>query len=187
MLNLSTFKLIERISTLIRAEERRKYAALGLQPIHVHVLDYLNNCNSYSNTAAAITEFFGLTKGSVSQTLQVLERKGYVEKHLDSEDGRVTHLCLTSKGEEVLVFTSNDDIVEQAQHAVNAKQYKTLDEALRMTLFALQRNGHAKSFGSCNTCIHFNIEDNHYICSVTHLPVYRIETHKICREHVAAA
>lgn len=186
MQKLTTFKLIERISTLVRAEERKKYAALGLQPIHIQVLDYLSACNSYSNTAVGITEYFGLTKGTVSQTLQVLERKGYIEKYLDEEDARVTHLVLSKSGEDLLEEASHDDIFVQAQQAVLSKQYKTLDDALRMTLFTLQKNCDAKSFGSCSSCINFNIEDNHYICTETRLPVWQIETDKICREHRTA-
>lgn len=186
-MQLSTFKLIERIGTLVRAEERKKYAALGLQPIHVQVLDYLNECNSYSNTAVGITEYFGLTKGTVSQTLQVLERKGYIEKYHDEEDARVTHLVLSKNGETLLEDASNDDAFEQAQQAVLSKQYKTLDDALRMTLFTLQRKCDVKTFGSCDSCINFNVEDNHYICTETRLPVWQLETQKICREHRFAA
>lgn len=187
MQKLSTFKLIERISTLVRAEERKKYAALGLQPIHIQVLDYLSACNSYSNTAVGITEYFGLTKGTVSQTLQVLERKGYIEKFADEEDSRVTHLMLSKNGEALLEEANHDDIFEQAQQAVLAKQYASLDEALKMTLFTLQKGCDVKSFGACETCVNFNVADNHYICSETNLPVWQIETHKICRAHRFAA
>ncbi|MDD5216331.1 MAG: MarR family winged helix-turn-helix transcriptional regulator [Methylococcales bacterium] len=187
MQNLSTFKLIERISTIVRAEERKKYAALGLQPIHIQVLDYLSACNSYSNTAVGITEYFGLTKGTVSQTLQVLERKGYLEKEIDDEDARVTHLLLSKNGEKLLEEANHDDIFEQAQQAVLSKQYASLDDALKMTLFTLQKGCDVKSFGSCDSCINFNVEDNHYICTETNLPVWQIETHKICREHRFAA
>ena len=184
MQNLSTFKLIERISTLIRAEERKKHATLGLQPIHIQVLDYLNDCNSYSNTAVGLTEYFGLTKGTVSQTLQVLERKGYIEKQLDEEDARVTHLLLSKNGELLLKNANNDDVFNKAQQAVLSKQYATLDDALRMTLFTLQKSCDIKSFGSCDdSCVHFKVEENHYTCRKTRLPVWQIETHKICREH----
>ncbi len=186
MQNLSTFKLIERISTLIRAEERKKYAALGLQPVHIQVLDYLSACNSYSNTAVGVTEYFGLTKGTVSQTLQVLERKGYIEKHIDDEDARVTHLMLSKSGY-LLLENTNDDIFNQAQQAVLSKQYDNLDDALRMTLSTLQQSCDTKSFGSCDSCVNFNVEENHYICIETGLPVWQIETHKICREHRLAA
>lgn len=187
MQNLSTFKLIERISTLVRAEERKKYATLGLQPIHMQVLGYLNECNSYSNTAVGVTEYFGLTKGTVSQTLQVLERKGYLDKQVDTEDARVTHLTLSKSGELLLESANDDDVFNRAQQAVLSKQYTTLDDALTMTLLSLQRGCDTKSFGSCSSCVNFDIEDNHYICTETRLPVWQIETHKICREHRLAA
>ncbi|MSR17383.1 MAG: MarR family transcriptional regulator [Methylococcaceae bacterium] len=188
MQNLSTFKLIERISTLIRAEERKKYAILGLQPVHIQVLDYLSTCNSYSNTAVGVTEYFGLTKGTVSQTLQVLERKGYIEKHLDEEDARVTHLMLSKSGGLLLLENTNDDdVFNQAQQAVFSKQYDSLDDALRITLLTLQKSSGTKSFGSCDSCMNFNVEENHYICTATRLPVWQIEAYKICREHRLAA
>ena len=153
----------------------------------MQVLDYLSSCNSYSNTAVGMTEYFGLTKGTVSQSLQVLERKGYIEKQIDEEDARVTHLTLSKNGELLLEKANNDDVFDQAQQAVLSKQYANLDEALRMTLFTLQKGCDAKSFGSCDSCINFDVEDNHYLCSATRLPVYQIETHKICREHRLAA
>jgi len=48
MQELTTLKLIERISTLLRAEQRKKYSALGLQPLHIQTLDYLASCNRFS-------------------------------------------------------------------------------------------------------------------------------------------
>lgn len=186
MQNLNTYKLIERISTLRRAEERRKYTALGLQPIHVQVLDFLNACNSYSNTAASVTEYFGLTKGTVSQTLQVLERKGYIEKQPDTEDGRIIHLILSAEGLQVLTELTGEDFLAQAEQSVLAKKFTSLTEALTAILMALQKANKVKSFGTCDSCANFDIEDNHYLCAETRLPLFQAETHKICREHVPA-
>lgn len=186
MKNLNTFKLIERISTLVRAEERKKLAALGLQPIHIQVLDYLNSCNSYSNTAAAITEYFGLTKGTVSQSLQVLERRELLEKIQDSEDARIIHLNLTVKGNELLALVHADDVFALAEQAVQNQQFNSIDNALLAALESLQKTHNAPSFGSCDTCINFDVEDNHYLCSVTRLPLFQAETDKICREHIPA-
>ncbi len=102
MQELTTLKLIERISTLLRAEQRKKYSALGLQPVHVQTLDYLANCNRFSDTPAAVTDYMGLTKGTVSQTLQVLERKGYLEKIQDLIDKRIVHLKILPWGQQLL-------------------------------------------------------------------------------------
>lgn len=41
---LTNFKLIERIGNLLRSEQRKQYAAIGLQPIHGQVLESLASC-----------------------------------------------------------------------------------------------------------------------------------------------
>ena len=41
----------------------------------VLVLFYLNQANRFSNTPQALTEYLGLTKGTVSQTVLVLESR----------------------------------------------------------------------------------------------------------------
>lgn len=185
MTHLNTFKLIERISTLVRAEDRKKLAAFGLQPIHIQVLDYLVSCNSYSNTAAAITEYFGLTKGTVSQSLQVLERRNFLAKTQDIEDARIIHLTLTEEGLQLLEQVHADDIFVKAEQAVQNMQFNSIDSALLAALETLQKSHNTRSFGSCATCINFDVEDNHYLCSITSLPLFQAETEKICREHIA--
>jgi len=187
MKNLNTFKLIERISTLVRAEERKKLAAFGLQPIHIQVLDYLASCNSYSNTASAITEYFGLTKGTVSQSLQVLERRVFLAKTQDPEDARIIHLTLTPEGIKLLERVHSDDVFAQAEQAVQNQQFSTIDKALLAALETLQKTHNAPSFGSCDTCVNFDVEDNHYLCCITRLPLFQAETDKICREHIPSA
>jgi len=186
MQTLSTHKLIERISTLMRAEERKKFSALGLQPIHIQVLDFLNSCNSYSNTAASVTEYFSLTKGTVSQTLQVLERKGYLDRTQDMEDGRIIHLTLTAPGLELLTDMNTNDFLAQAEQSVLSKKFSSLAEALSVMLLSLQRANNCKTFGTCDSCANFDIEENHYLCAATRLPLLQAETHKICREHIPA-
>ncbi|MGZ8137529.1 MAG: MarR family winged helix-turn-helix transcriptional regulator, partial [Methylococcaceae bacterium] len=127
MQDLNTFRLIERISNLLRSEERKKYAAIGLQPVHVQVLDYLSTCNRFSDTPASLAEYLGLTKGTVSQSLQVLERKGYVEKRQDSVDGRVVHLTLSAVGAQLLDEIKPLDVFAQAQQALSLHKFTTIE------------------------------------------------------------
>ena len=75
MKTVNLFESIERMAALMRAEERRRCAECGLQPVHLQVLDYLLICNQYSNTPAAVSKYLGMTRGTVSQTLLLLEKK----------------------------------------------------------------------------------------------------------------
>ncbi|MGZ8189938.1 MAG: MarR family winged helix-turn-helix transcriptional regulator [Methylococcaceae bacterium] len=186
MQDLNVFRLIERISNLLRSEERKKYAAIGLQPVHVQVLDFLATCNKFSDTPASVAEYLGLTKGTVSQSLQVLERKGYVEKSQDSEDGRVVHLALSAVGTKLLEEIKPLDVFAQAQHAVSSQRFTNIEAALNSILSELQKANNAKSFGVCSSCVNFVQLDDHYLCNLTQLPLSQFDAKKICREHVFA-
>jgi len=186
MQDLNTFRLIERISNLLRSEERKKYAAIGLQPVHVQVLDYLATCNRFSDTPASVADYLGLTKGTVSQSLQVLERKGYIEKRQDKLDGRVVHLALSDSGNELLNDVKPLDVFEQAQQAVASKQYTSIEASLSAMLAELQKANNAKSFGVCHSCVNFVQLQENYLCNLTQLPLSQFDAKKICREHVLA-
>jgi DNA-binding MarR family transcriptional regulator len=183
MQELETFKLIERISSLLRSEERRKYAAIGLQPVHGQVLEYLAKCNKYSNTHAAVAEYLGLTKGTVSQTIQILERKHYIEKNTDPTDGRVVHLSLTESGTQLIDELKPLDVFKQAETKVSRHEFDTIGQALQTTLGVLQKVNHSKSFGLCRTCRYFSVAENHYLCGLTEQALDRDDTEKICRDH----
>lgn len=183
MHELDTLKLIERISTLIRSEERKRYAAIGLQPVHGQVLEYLSKCNRHSDTPASVTEFLGSTKGTVSQSIQVLERKNYIVKEPDAEDRRVVHLKLTDAGQELIKSLKPQDFFAAAEQQVASQEFDSISSALSVTLSALQKANDSKSFGLCRTCSYFTEVDNHFHCSLTQLPLEQPDTQKICREH----
>ena len=184
MHELNTFKLIERIGTLLRSEERKKYAVIGLQPVHGQVLEYLEKCNKHSNTPAAVTEYLGATKGTVSQSIQVLERKNTIKKVPDPEDRRVVHLLLTETGRKLIENLKPLDIFMQAEQQISEQEFDSIGDALNRALIALQKSNHSKSFGLCKTCCYLVEQDYHYHCELTQLPLTQADTDTICREHL---
>lgn len=185
MQELTTLKLIERISTLLRAEQRKKYSALGLQPVHIQTLDYLASCNRFSDTPAAVTDYLGLTKGTVSQTLQVLERKGYLEKQQDAADKRSVHLKILPPGQKLLKSITPFDVFIKAEQAIANKQFDSISAALYEALVALQNVNGTSSFGQCKNCITFSEENDHYYCLLMQQPLDQADIEKICREFIS--
>lgn len=183
MHELETFKLIERISSLLRSEERKKYAAIGLQPVHGQVLEYLAKCNKYSNTHACVAEYLGLTKGTVSQSIQILEKKRFLQKSTDRQDGRIVHLSLTEAGRNLIDELKPLDIFKQAEAKVSRLEFDSIDRALKTTLGALQKVNQSKSFGLCRSCLYFGVDSHHYQCQLTDEALDREDTDKICRDH----
>jgi len=185
MQDLTTLKLIERISTLLRTEQRKKYSALGLQPVHIQTLDYLASCNRFSDTPAAVTDYLGLTKGTVSQTLQVLVRKGYIEKKQDDTDKRIVHLQIMPQGIELLKSITPFDVFVKAEEAIANKQFDSISAALYEALVALQNVNGTSSFGQCKNCITFSEENDHYYCLLMQQSLSQADIEKICREYVS--
>lgn len=72
MTGTALFDLFERLSSLMRMWYRQHPLLVNVQPTHLSALRYLARCNRYSNTPLAVTEYLGLTKGTVSQSLKAL-------------------------------------------------------------------------------------------------------------------
>jgi MarR family transcriptional regulator, negative regulator of the multidrug operon emrRAB len=177
--------LLERLAALVHQSVRDHGAQHGLLPIHVQVLSYLARANRYSDLPIAIAEYFGITRGTVSQTLTVLERKGLLQRAPDARDRRRVHFRLTAAGEKVLQDSWTGRI--EAALASLPGEGVELEDALRGLLTGLQRLNGQRSFGVCRECVHFLAEGKGWRCGLTGEPLLAQETGRICREWTAPA
>ena len=182
------YEYVERLSNLMRTSVRKAGLTRGLQPIQMEALHYLSRCNHYSNTPVAVAEFLGLTKGTVSQTLGVLEADGLLEKRTDIKDRRVVHLTLTAAGESVVKDCIPPTELTQALSQLGDGEAALIGNALESLLHALQRANGLKSFGACHQCRHHEIATTGIrSCGLTQEALSETDMDKICREHLAAA
>jgi DNA-binding MarR family transcriptional regulator len=182
------YDYIERLSNLLRNDSRRGIAEFGLQPIQLEALHYLSICNRYSDTPMAATEYLGQTKGTVSQTLKVLEKKGLLSRHVDSHDKRVTHLKVTAAGQSVLLASIPSPLFVQACKGLSAAVQLEIEDTLEKLLSTLQHSNNMKTFGVCSSCGYNQRNlDGSYLCQLTREPLTSVEVELICREHQAVA
>lgn len=172
--------LLERLSALIQQSVRDDGARHGLLPIHVQILRYLAQANRYSDLPIAIADYFGITRGTVSQSLAVLVRKGLVRKEADARHGRRIHLKLTPAGEAVLQDSWSGKV--EAALAVAGLDPTPLEDMLRSVLVALQQLNGQRPFGVCRQCAHFLREGDGARCGLTAEPLAMEQTLRICRE-----
>ena len=175
---------LERLSNLLRVEERKAGAAHGLQPVQLEALHYLAFCNRYSNTPLAVAEYLGLTKGTVSQTLKVLESRGLIHKMSDERDKRIVHLRVTSAGQTLLEKAIPAPLLRAACAQLSEEERARIVAGMRALLLACQRANSMKSFGLCYTCRHHQRtgEGGHF-CGLTQEALSAAEITQICREH----
>lgn len=168
---------LERLSSLHRNLMRKAANTEGMQLVHIEILQYLSICNRYSNTAQALSEYLGQTKGSISQSLKFLEKKNLVERKPCTEDKRIVRLYMTPESKQVMKRI--EKILTPDIH----DDEKTL-AAFKAILSTWQKQKNAQGFGQCRSC-RFNKDkgNGRFQCGLTEEPLKKSETLQICREH----
>jgi DNA-binding MarR family transcriptional regulator len=141
-------------------------------------------CNRYSNTAKGVAEYLGQTKGTVSQSIKVLERKGLITKHVDNIDKRIVHLKITSNARTLLKKTVPAPLFSNAGKLIKEQSMKQMQSALKSLLMAVQKANGLKSFGVCHTCrYNQQLNNGNHLCRLTKEVLSSKEVQLICREH----
>ena len=183
---LVLLELVERLGNLMRTELRKAGADEALQPVHVQALIYLARANRYSNTPQALAEYLGLTKGTVSQTLLLLDRRGLIERFEDDVDRRVVRLRLSSAGEQFLAESQPSLPWQNATRNISPNRIRNATSALREALATLQEDNEGTVFGVCSSCSWCQkLSQRIYRCGRMGDRLSGPETRKICRIYEA--
>jgi DNA-binding MarR family transcriptional regulator len=174
-------ELVERLGNLMRSEFRRVGSDEQLQPVHVHALVYLSRANRYSNTPQAMAAYLGLTKGTMSQSLLLLDRRGLVERYQDDLDRRVVRLRLSTSGEQFLTESQPQLAWQHATRNISPNRIRNAVSALRETLATFQTDNEGQPFGTCHGCRHFErLSARAYRCGLMGDRLSGPEARKIC-------
>lgn len=141
---------LERLARIMRAREHGG----GLNPAQREALRYLSRANRFSNSPGALTRYLGATKGTISQTIMALEKKGLVSKAARGGEKRSVALTLTQKGEEALADDPWSKLVSAADE-LGGKTRRRLAKGLRELLAEELKRGELASFGACPGCRFF--------------------------------
>lgn len=175
--------VLERLSNLLRMETRAFGLRYGLQPVQMEALAYLTQCNRYSDTPQAVGEYLGLTKGTVSQSLKVLEQKGFLRKQPDKQDKRIVHLTPTVKGRNVIEKAITKKSLTSALAMGDSGKMTELASVLRSVLRGMQQVNKRKAFAACHTCRFNEHHEKGFVCGLTRELLSVQDVQLICREH----
>lgn len=154
-----------------------------LNPTQRAALEYLSEANKFSRSPSHVADYLGTTRGTMSQTLKALVRKGYVAEHRQKSDQRSISYELTEAG--LAVVTEPNPIAEAIGNLPTSVQ-AALNEGLRQSLkLALEANG-GQSFGKCRTCAYHDVASENGFCTLLGLGLEPGESEKICIEHKEA-
>ena len=171
--------LIERLARLSEAEDW----AGELNPAQMAALSYLANANRFSRAPSHVASFSGSTRGTVSQTLRALERKGLVTETRSQNDRRSISYSITAEGRDLAL---SGKALDKAIASLPPDRAQALEQGLGDVLRTLLAEQGGRSFGLCRRCRHHEPRGTAGFCHLLKVDLEPAETEQICHEHEPA-
>ena len=175
---------LERLARVMRAREHED----GLNPAQREALRYLSRANRFSNSPGALTRYLGATKGTVSQTVMALARKGFIAKSLREGGRKSLSLVLTDKGREALERDPWGQLAKAADE-LGGKTRRRLHRGLAELLEQELTRAGLRSFGVCSSCRFFRERGRSddpkgpHLCMLFEDALTEDDAQRICQEH----
>jgi DNA-binding MarR family transcriptional regulator len=175
---------LERLARVMRAREHDG----DLNPAQWEALRYLSRANRFSNSPGALTRYMGATKGTISQTVIALERKGLITKSARDGEKRSLALRLTPAGEALLASDPWRAVASSADD-LGGKTRRRLYRGLKELLASELKRAELATFGNCPSCRFFREKGRDrdpagpHLCMYFEQPLTQSETACICAAH----
>ena len=170
-------ELIDRLSRIMAADEWSE----DINPSQWTALSYLANANRFSRSPSQVAEYMSATRGTVSQTLKALARKGLIEEIRSKADKRSISYSVTKKGKELMEQRKE---MEDANIVTDDIDSEILAENLETLARNTLRKRGQRPFGICGTCKYNQNSADGRHCQLLGEKLLPYQTNQICHEHV---
>lgn len=171
--------LVSRLARLDAAETWET----EINPAQLAALDYLARANRFSRAPSHVADYLSTTRGTASQTLKSLVRKGHVAERRSLADRRSISYDPTDAG---LALARRSGALADAIGTLTPADRDRLEAGLSAILRARLAAGGGKAFGVCATCAHHRRTGGGAFCALLSVALEPAETGQICHEQVAA-
>lgn len=172
--------LLHRVARLLASEGWGD----DLNPTQRAALAYLVRANRFSRAPSHVADYLAATRGTVSQTLKALRRKGLVEEARSETDRRSVVLEPTEAGR---ACVGTADALDAALAGLPEAQAAALETGLGDLVSDLLKRRGGRSFGICRTCRHHEGRPDGGHCRLLRVDLAPFETGQLCHEHAEAA
>lgn len=169
--------LLDRLCRLAAAEEW----TADLNPPQYAALSYLARANRFSRAPSQVAEYLSSTRGTVSQTLKALHRKGHVAETRSESDRRSISYDVTKAGLDALRKAA---LFEAPLAGYSDQETNELAYSLKMLLQRVLKARGNRPFGICRDCIHHLNGDNGRYCALLEVRLKENEAEEICYEQM---
>lgn len=171
--------LLDRLARVASTEDWQA----DLNPAQGSALAYLGRANRFSRAPSQVADYLGTTRGTVSQTLKALQRKGLIRDTPDGADRRRIAYAVTSEGRALL---ERPRVADRVMAELGEADAAALERGVTALLHAMLKARDGRSFGICRSCRHHRDDGHGRHCALLDVALTPDEAGQICHEHEAA-
>lgn len=171
-------ELLVHIGRAARSENARS----ELTAAQWSCLRFFARANGGSRTPSAFASFQATTRGTASQIIKTLERRGLIVRSRSERDRRSVCFDLTDAGDAMLSHDPLRDMLCVIDTLATAERDRFLATLSRLSS-ALAMRRETPAFGTCRDCNHFGTSGDAAFCACMAAELAAEETTKLCASY----
>lgn len=142
--------LVDVFNEILKTEEMcvaAQFSDLSLREIHV-IEAVCRAADGKNNSSASIASALRITAGTLTTTVSLLEKKGYLKRYRDEEDRRFIRICPTEAGRaaDSIHKGFHEEMVDHVLRAIPEEEAAVFVRALK-SISAFFKNKHKEKKG----------------------------------------
>lgn len=158
---------LERLSQVFRILLWEKAKELGLSPIQIQLLIFIQHHSTDKATISYLAQEFNFTKPTISDAIKVLQQKKLVKKTAHDTDTRSYTIQLTTAGTKIVLGTENfanplTEIISQTGITDKMILWQNISNLIvqlnKLEIISVQR--------TCYNCKYLSIKNKNQFCNL---------------------
>lgn len=171
-------ELLVHVGRAARSEDARS----ELTAAQWTCLRFFARANGSTRTPSRFATFQATTRGTASQIIKSLERKGLVARTRSERDRRSVCFDLTEQGHRMLAQDPLRDMIGVIDGLAPGERERFLETLARLA-FGLAMRRDVPAFGTCQDCTHFGTSGGSAYCACMVAELAAEETTKLCASY----
>jgi len=174
---------LERVSEAFKVLLWEKAKLLGLSPIQIQILIFINYHNIEFCNVSHLAKEFNLTKPTISDAVKVLSKKGLIEKVYTSSDSRRYSIKLSDSGKTIVSETENFAHPLKSQlSGISDDDLESTFKTLSKLIYKLNKIDVLTVQRTCYACKFYQKNNNQHFCNLLEKELLNSEIRIDCVE-----
>jgi len=174
---------MERISEAFKVLLWEKAKLLGLSPIQIQILIFIQYHKLEFCNVSHLAKEFNVTKPTISDAVRVLLKKELIEKVFSSSDSRSYAIQLSDSGKDIVTQTENFAQPLKAQlDGIDQQDLESTYKTLSELIYKLNRIGVLAVQRTCYACKFYQKNDRQHYCNLLDTELLNSEIRIDCPE-----